>query len=109
MLLENADSYTWVAATTGSENAASYQLPTERSVMPIGGFNGGDPSPTLEQFQAYVSDGRIHYYIGGSSNIGGGGRMVGTDTSTITTWVAENFTAQTVDGVTMYDLTAPVG
>ncbi len=109
MLLEDADSYTWVAATTGSENAASYQLPTERSVMPIGGFNGGDPSPTLEQFQTYVSDGRIHYYIAGSSSIGGGGRMVGGDTSTIATWVAENFTAQTVDGVTMYDLTTPVG
>ena len=107
VLLEDADAYTWVAATTGSENAASYQLPTERSVMPIGGFNGGDPSPTLEQFQAYVSDGQIHYYIEGGS--GGGGRGGGGDTSTIATWVAETFTAQTVDGVTMYDLTAPVG
>jgi len=25
----------------------------------------------------------------------------------ISTWVGENFTAQTVDGVTHYDLTAP--
>ena len=106
-LLEDADLYTWVAATTGSESAASYQLPTGRSVMPIGGFNGGDPSPTLEQFQAYVSEGQIHYYIDGSSG-GGGGRQMGGETSTIASWVAENFTAQTVDGVTMYDLTAPV-
>ncbi len=108
-LLEDADLYTWVAATTGSESAASYQLPTGRSVMPIGGFNGGDPSPTLEQFKAYVSEGRVHYYIDGSSSIGGGGRQMGGETSTIATWVAENFTAQTIDEVTMYDLTAPVG
>ncbi len=111
LLLQDADSFTWVAATTGAENAASYQLPTERSVMPIGGFNGGDPSPTLEQFQAYVADGEIHYYIAsGSEGPGAGGR--GGDeggSSSIATWVSENFTAETVDGVTLYDLTAPIG
>ena len=107
LLLDNADSYTWVAATTGSEQAAAYQLPTQKSVMPIGGFNGGDPSPTLAQFQAYVAAGEIHFYIGGSSRIGGGGRLIGGATTTIASWVSENFTAQTVDGVTMYDLTAP--
>lgn len=114
-LRENADDFTWVAATTGSENAASYQLPTERSVMPIGGFSGGDPSPTLEQFQDYVARGQIHYFIasspGGPGGRGGptpGGGDEGSSRS-ISTWVTENFTAQTVDGVTMYDLTAPTG
>ena len=29
-------------------------------MMPIGGFNGSDPSPTLEQFQQYVAEGKIH-------------------------------------------------
>ena len=74
MLFENADSYTWVAATIGAENAASYQLPTERSVMPIGGFNGSDPSPTLAQFESYVADGQIHYFIVSTSGPGGGGQ-----------------------------------
>ena len=60
LLLEDADSYDWVAATVGANSAAGYQLATERSVMPIGGFNGSDPSPTLAQFQDYVADGRIH-------------------------------------------------
>lgn len=36
--------------------------------MPIGGFNGSDPSPTLEQFKAYVKAGRIHWFIGQSEN-----------------------------------------
>ncbi len=63
MLDEDAGSYTWVAATIGANNASGYQLATEHSVMPIGGFNGTDPSPTLAQFQQYVEDGDIHYFI----------------------------------------------
>ena len=74
--------------------------------MAIGGFNGSDPSPTLEQFQEYVADGQIHYFIGGSTG-GGGGMGMGSSGSSaeITSWVQSNFTATTVDGVTLYDLT----
>ena len=77
--------------------------------MAIGGFNGTDPSPTLAQFQAYVAQHKIHYFIGGG---GFGGRAASAAvrrarrrTSAITQWVASNFTAQTVGGVTVYDLT----
>jgi 4-amino-4-deoxy-L-arabinose transferase-like glycosyltransferase len=103
LLRENGDAYTWAAATISSNGAAGYQLATELPVMPIGGFNGSDPSPTLERFQQYVASGQIHYFIGGGS--GPGGRQ-GT-TSAISQWVADNFTAKEVDGVTLYDLTAP--
>ncbi|MEV0366554.1 glycosyltransferase family 39 protein [Nocardia fusca] len=103
LLRENGDAYTWAAATISANGAAGYQLATELPVMPIGGFNGSDPSPTLEQFQRYVAFGQIHYFIGGGS--GPGGRQ-GT-TSAISQWVADNFTAKEVDGVTLYDLTAP--
>ncbi len=106
LLLADADAYTWVAATVGANSAAGYQLATGESVMPIGGFNGSDPSPTLAQFQAYVAAGEIHYFISGGGGLGGRGGP-GTDdatTSEIATWVADNFTAQTVDGVTLYDL-----
>lgn len=122
LLQANASSYRWSAATTGSQNAAGYQLGSDTSVMPIGGFNGTDDSPTLEQFKAWVSEGQIHYYIassegggmGGDGGQGGqgagpGGVGGGTDSasSAISTWVSENYTATTVDGVTMYDLTQP--
>ena len=50
-LLQGSDQYTWVAATIGANQASGYQLATDASVMPIGGFNGSDPSPTLAQFQ----------------------------------------------------------
>ena len=75
--------------------------------MAIGGFNGSDPSPTLAQFEKYVADGEIHYFIGGGS--GRGGMNAGGSTSSeITTWVSENFTAKTVDGVTIYDLSGGI-
>ena len=94
-----------MAATIGSQNAASYQLATQQSVMPIGGFNGSDPSPTLAQFKAWVASGKIHWFIAAASF--GGGPSGGSSVSTqITGWVEQTFTARTVDGTTVYDLSA---
>jgi 4-amino-4-deoxy-L-arabinose transferase-like glycosyltransferase len=105
-LTADASSYTWIAAGIGSQTAAGYQLATGEPVMAVGGFNGSDPSPTLEQFQQYVADGEIHWFIAGSSG-GPGGTAPGGDTSAqITGWVQQNFTPVTVDGVTLYDLSA---
>ncbi|MFC9789331.1 glycosyltransferase family 39 protein [Rhodococcus sp. NPDC127528] len=105
LLTSGADRYTWVAAAIGSNSASGYQLATEKPVMPIGGFNGSDPSPTLAQFQQYVDAGKIHYFIAGG---GMGGGMGGAGTaSSISTWVSEHFTSSNVGGVTLYDLTAP--
>jgi hypothetical protein len=106
LLTSNADAYTWVAATARAQNAASYQLATEQPVMAIGGFNGTANSPTLAQFKTYVAEGRIHYFIAAGS---GEGQLSGTGSqdsaSQIQSWVTKNFTAKTVDGVTLYDLT----
>src|SRR5437016_7848623 len=65
LLTANASRYTWVAATIDANNAAGYQLATGDPVMAIGGFNGTDPAPTLAQFERYVRDGKIHYFIAG--------------------------------------------
>ncbi|MEU4652149.1 glycosyltransferase family 39 protein [Nocardia fluminea] len=105
LLESNGTDYTWVAAAVGSNSAAGYQLATELPVMPIGGFNGSDPSPTLEQFQRYVADGKIHYFVAGGR--GGPGGNSESTSSAITTWVTANYTSSTVDGVTLYDLTRP--
>ena len=102
LLTTDASNYTWVAATTGAQNAASYQLASGDPVMAIGGFNGSDPSPTLAQFQQYVADGKIHYFIGGG-NFGGQNGGSGA-ASEIAEWVSQNYTAQTVGGTTVYDL-----
>ncbi|MGW1187877.1 glycosyltransferase family 39 protein [Streptomyces sp. NPDC002559] len=111
LLEKDAGDYTWVAAAIGSQNAASYQLATEEPVMAIGGFNGSDPSPTLSRFKEYVEEGRIHYFIGsGTGGMGGmGGGPGGGDgtSSSISSWVAENFEEVTVGSATFYDLTSP--
>jgi 4-amino-4-deoxy-L-arabinose transferase-like glycosyltransferase len=112
LLEADASRYSWVAATTGANSAAGYQLATGEPVMAIGGFNGTDPAPSLAQFQRYVDQGRIHYYLGGGGRgFGGGGFGAGgsttSDASAIATWVSSHYTATTVDGVTVYDLAGP--
>jgi 4-amino-4-deoxy-L-arabinose transferase-like glycosyltransferase len=105
-LQDDASSYRWTAATTGSNNAAGLALSSRTSVLAIGGFNGSDPAPTLEQFQAYVRQGLIHYYIGGADAEGFRGTVGGSQVAArIATWVNANFASTTIDGVTVYDLT----
>jgi hypothetical protein len=106
LLQTDAQGFTWAAAVVGANSASGYQLASELPVMALGGFNGTDPSPTLAQFQQYVADGEIHFLIAGGGGMGGrGGSTSGSSASSeIAAWVAENFTATTVDGVTVYDL-----
>ncbi len=103
VLDEDADSYTWIAATTGSNNAAGYQLATQHPVMPIGGFNGSDPSPTLAQFQQLVAAHEVHWYLAsGLERVGAnGGSRAAAD---IARWVTANFPSREVGGVTLFDL-----
>lgn len=91
----------WAAATVGAQSAAPLQLSSGKAVMSIGGFNGSDNAPTLAQFQAYVATGSIRYFIAGNSG-GPGGSSSGTE---ITSWVKAHYTATTVGGMTVYDLT----
>ena len=103
LLQADASRYTWVAATIDANNAAGYELATGDPVMAIGGFNGTDPAPTLAQFQKNVRDGKIHYFIAGGGGLGSG--STSSNASQISAWVQQNFTATTVGGVTVYDLT----
>jgi 4-amino-4-deoxy-L-arabinose transferase-like glycosyltransferase len=90
----------WAAATNGSQQAASLELASGKAVIGIGGWDGSDPAPTLDQFKQYVAAGEVKYYIDGGR---GGGRGGSSD---IADWVASNFQATTVDGQTVYDLTS---
>ncbi|NBH10145.1 glycosyltransferase family 39 protein [Amycolatopsis sp. SID8362] len=104
LLQKDASKYTWTAATVLSNAAAGYQLASGAPVMAVGGFNGTDPYPTLAQFQQYVADGRIHYFLGEGMMMQG---STGSDAAQqIAEWVAEHYQSSTVDGVTVYDLTS---
>ena len=105
-LRAEASSYRWAAATVGSQNAAGLQLGSGEPVMPIGGFNGSDPSPTLDEFKGYVASGDIHYFMGGGGFRGQNGG--GNSGNEISSWVQANFTQVSIGGTTMYDLTQPL-
>ncbi len=104
--LLNKTTSRWSAAVIGDQSAAGYILSSDTAVLAIGGWGGSDNSPTLAQFQQYVADGDITYFISGD-NSGGGGRQGGGSTSSaseITAWVSANYTATTVGGTTVYNL-----
>ncbi|OBB79394.1 ArnT family glycosyltransferase [Mycolicibacterium peregrinum] len=107
-LTADADRYRWAAAVVGSSNAAGYQLATRAPVMAVGGFNGTDPAPTLDEFQRLVDDGAIHYFIRSRIMAGGFGGHTpsGSQAATeIAEWVQAHYNPVTVDDVTIYDLT----
>nr|WP_227837468.1 glycosyltransferase family 39 protein [Nocardia aurantia] len=108
LLRASSSGYTWAAATIGSMGQADLQLNSGQAVMPIGGFGGGDPSPTLEQFQQYVATGRIHYFVTDNRGPGGGGPGRNKDSASakISQWVKDHYIATAVGDSVVYDLTA---
>lgn len=46
-------------ATDSSILAAPYILATGREILPIGGFQGGVPAPSLDQLQRYIASGQV--------------------------------------------------
>ena len=77
------------------------------AVMAIGGFTGSDHSPTLTQFQQYVADNQVRYFIAGDR--GGPPPGKSGSASDITAWVQQNFTPIDVGGTTVYDLSESSG
>jgi hypothetical protein len=108
LLQRDAGDFTWAAAAVGSNTAAGYQLAAGLPVMAVGGFNGTDPSPTLAQFRELVAAKKIHWFVGGagSDRAQSGGSEAAT---AIAGWVQEHYTATTVGGTTLYDLSGAAG
>ncbi|ONI80604.1 glycosyl transferase [Saccharothrix sp. ALI-22-I] len=98
-LLKNTTG-TWAAATVSAQSAASLSLASGKAVIGIGGWSGGDPAPTLEEFKQYVADGRVGYFVTGGTGMGGGRG----GNSEITEWVAANYEATTIGESTVYEL-----
>jgi 4-amino-4-deoxy-L-arabinose transferase-like glycosyltransferase len=97
----------WAAAGIGSMSVSDLELKTGASLMAIGGFTGGDPSPTLAQFQQYVADGQVRYFLADSGRGGPGGHRSGS-AGDITMWVEQHFKKLDVGGTIVYDLQSKV-
>lgn len=86
----------YVFATTGWNAASPYILGTGADVLPIGGFTGRVPFPTVPGFQQLVDSGRLRYVlVGGGRGFGGmgGGNDKATSATAITGWVKAHCTA----------------
>jgi hypothetical protein len=77
LVTRSASRYTWVAATTDWQTAASIELAGGgKAVMAIGGFSGLD-NMTLARFEALVAQGKVHYFIAAGGPEGGAGQGPG--------------------------------
>lgn len=102
-LRQSPSSAAWAAAVVGSESAANYQLELGRAVLPLGGFDGTDPFPTLEQFKVLVEEGRVgSVVIQGLPPLTLEGRG---ESARIVEWVRQRFVAKDIDGAQYFQLT----
>jgi 4-amino-4-deoxy-L-arabinose transferase-like glycosyltransferase len=109
-LAEHAGSARWIVAVSGSGTAATIQLASGLPVMAMGGFNGSDAAPTLEQLQAYVASGELRYVLLGGGG-GGGGGPSSSSTSGRDAWVASACTVVDTGATsgTLYDCAGATG
>ena len=81
------DGAKFVAATESWTSAGSFIMATGLPFMPMGGFSGSVPQPTLAEVQSLVATGQLRYFLLGGQRMGRGGA------STITSWVQSSCTA----------------
>ena len=79
----------YLLAVSSWSEASAYILATGQDVMPMGGFSGSVPEPTLARVKQLVSTGQLRFFLlGGAGGFGGPGRG-GADSTTaqVTSWV----------------------
>lgn len=96
----------WVAATSASQTAARLQLEVARPVMPLGGFAGSDPSPTLQAFKDKVAGGQICYFLPQDEFLAT--QPKASTVAEISDWVKTHFQLEMVGGQGIYDLSKPI-
>ncbi|MBJ7288739.1 glycosyltransferase family 39 protein [Williamsia sp.] len=125
----------WAAAISRSSAAAQIEIDTDKPVMAIGGFTN-DPVPTLAEFQQYIRNGDVTYYLASAGGSRGGSGSAGRRSATsivpgldpsmseqatklfsqynstsvtgkIQAWVEAHYTPRTVGSYQVYDLRHP--
>ncbi|MFJ2577191.1 ArnT family glycosyltransferase [Kitasatospora aureofaciens] len=97
----------YLFAATSWSAASPFILATGEEVLPMGGFSGSAPSPTLDRFRQLVGTGELRYVLlgadhggsgrhggaGGGGGGGGGGESANPTTAQIQSWVRTGCTA----------------
>lgn len=100
---QTAKPVTWAAAAIGSETAANLQLESGRAILPVGGFDGTDPYPTLEDFQGWVKGGRVGALV--LKNLPPLTLEGRGESARIVEWVRSHYVVEVIEGTEIYDLT----
>jgi 4-amino-4-deoxy-L-arabinose transferase-like glycosyltransferase len=84
----------YLVAAFGSQSSAPIIIESGAPVITIGGFNGGDPAPTLAQLQDLIARGEVRSVLVGGAGPGGGGPggAPGGSGSAISQWVTAHGT-----------------
>jgi 4-amino-4-deoxy-L-arabinose transferase-like glycosyltransferase len=84
-LRAHRDGATYLAAVPMWTDTTPYVLDAGAPLLPMGGFTGQVPFPTLKQFRRMVDAGRLHYVIPHGSPLG---RQARSSTGRVMAWVA---------------------
>ena len=79
----------YLLAVSSWSEASAYILATGQEVMPMGGFSGSVPEPTLARVRQLVATGQLRFFLlGGTGGFGGPGRGgAGGTAAQVTSWV----------------------
>jgi 4-amino-4-deoxy-L-arabinose transferase-like glycosyltransferase len=93
----------YLMATGSWSQAAPYIVATGAEVLPMGGFSGTVPSPTLQRVRHLVADGQLRFFLlsqpagqSGGAHFGGMGRQPTGQALAITSWVRHSCVPVTV-------------
>jgi len=79
----------YLLAVSSWSEASAYILVTGQEVMPMGGFSGSVPEPTLTRVKQLVATGQLRFFLlGGAGGFGGPGRGgAGSTAAQVASWV----------------------
>jgi len=90
-LTAHRDGAGYLLAVPGWTAAGPYILATGQAVLPMGGFSGSVPEPTLARVKQLVAAGQLRFFMpdggGGPGGFGGTGVRGGGETAQIDAWV----------------------
>ena len=81
------DGASYLMAVGSWEEASPYILATGQEVMPMGGFSGTVPSPTLSAVKDLVRTGQLRFFLVSGTGAGAGFGSGGSTAATIDAWV----------------------
>jgi hypothetical protein len=86
------DGASYLFAVSSWDTASPYIEATGQEVMPMGGFSGSVPEPTLAQVKELVKTGQLKFFLLSGAGGGFGGGRSGSTASSIESWVEQTCT-----------------